>query len=107
MKIIIADSSPLFRNGLNLCLQKVFTAAKVEQLSGFSEIINTLNLQNDISLIILDVDLRDLPWHESLIKIRQLAPNSKIVVRRYFNYQTHNLCRHQRLYFENSRNERN
>lgn len=80
MKIIIADSSPLFRNGLNLCLQKMFTAAKVEQLSGFSEIINTLNLQNDISLIILDVDLRDLPWHESLIKIRQLAKNSKIVV---------------------------
>ncbi len=80
MKIIIADSSPLFRNGLNLCLQKMFAAAKVEQLSGFSEIINTLNQQNDISLIILDVDLRDLPWHESLVKIRRLAPNSKIAV---------------------------
>ena len=78
MKILIADDCPLFCDGLNLRLLEIFPNTVTEQVSGFADTIKFLQKQRDVSLLILNAEMQDMPWHEALKEIRSLT-KSKIL----------------------------
>lgn len=80
MKILIADDHALFRDGLALRLEQIAPEAAIFQASGYSQVIKILKSDNNFDVLIMDVEMQDLPWLESLKQIREIAPNTKIIV---------------------------
>lgn len=80
MKILIADDHALFRDGLALRLEQIVPQAAIFQASGYSQTIKILKSDNNFDILILDVEMQDLPWQESLKQIREIAPQTKIIV---------------------------
>ena len=80
MKILIADDHALFRDGLALSLERLMPEAVITQASGYSQVFKILNSEPLPDVLILDVEMQDLPWLESLKQISQDAPELKIIV---------------------------
>ena len=80
MKILIADDHALFRDGLALRLEEIAPEAAILQASSYSQVFKILNTEPNIDVLILDVEMQDMPWLESLKKIHTLAPKMKIIV---------------------------
>ena len=80
MKILIADDHALFRDGLALRLEEIVPDAVILQASGYSQIFKILRTESQIDVLILDVEMQDMPWLESLKQIHAMAPKMKIIV---------------------------
>ncbi len=80
MKILIADDHALFRDGLALRLEEIAPDAAILQASSYSQIFKILKTESQIDVLILDVEMQDMPWLESLKQIHTLAPKMKIIV---------------------------
>jgi len=80
MKILIADDHALFRDGLSLRLEQIVPEAAISQASGYSQVFKILKSDNSFDILILDVEMQDMPWLESLKQIRELSPQTKIIV---------------------------
>ena len=80
MKILIADDHALFRDGLALRLEQMAPEAAISQASGYSQIFKIIKSDNNFDILILDVEMQDMPWLESLKQIRETAPKTKIIV---------------------------
>ncbi len=80
MKILIADDHALFRDGLALRLEEIVPEAAVLQASSYAQVFKILNTESQIDVLVLDVEMQDMPWLESLKQIHALAPKMKIIV---------------------------
>jgi len=80
MKILIADDHALFRDGLALRLEEIAPDAVILQASSYSQVFKILNTEAQPDVLILDVEMPDMPWLESLKQIHYLAPKMKIIV---------------------------
>ena len=80
MKILIADDHALFRDGLALRLEQIVPEAAISQASGYSQVFKILKSDNKFDILVLDVEMQDMPWLESLRQIREISPQTKIVV---------------------------
>jgi len=80
MKILIADDHALFRDGLALRLEQIVPEALVFQASNYAQIFKMLQDDSEISAIVLDIEMQDMPWLDALRKIRTQAPKASIVV---------------------------
>lgn len=80
MKILIADDHALFRDGLALRLEQIVPDAAISQASGYSQVFKILKSDNKFDILVLDVEMQDMPWLESLRQIREISPQTKIVV---------------------------
>lgn len=80
MKILIADDHALFRDGLALRLEEIAPEAVILQASSYSQVFKILNTEPAVDVLVLDVEMQDMPWLESLKKIHALAPKTKIIV---------------------------
>ena len=80
MKILIADDHALFRDGLALRLEQIAPEAAISQASGYSQIFKIIKSGNNFDILVLDVEMQDMPWLESLKQIRETAPQTKIIV---------------------------
>lgn len=80
MKILIADDHALFRDGLALRLEEIAPDAIISQASSYAQVFKIINAEPDTDVLILDVEMPDMPWLESLKQIRQTAPKMKIIV---------------------------
>lgn len=80
MKILIADDHALFRDGLALRLEEIAPDAVIAQASSYAQVFKILKTEPDTDVLILDIEMPDLPWLESLRQIRQAAPKTKIIV---------------------------
>lgn len=80
MKILIADDHALFRDGLALRLEEIAPDAVITQASSYAQVFKILKAETDIDVLILDVEMPDMPWLESLKQIHQIAPKTKIIV---------------------------
>jgi len=79
IRIFLADSQDLFREGL----KEIFSKIKDIQVTGeASTAENTLikTLNNDYDVILLDVGLPDLDWQETLLQIKKVKLEAKILV---------------------------
>lgn len=80
MKILIADDHALFRDGLALRLEEIAPDAVILQASSYSQVFKILAEETPIDVLILDVEMQDMPWLESLKQIHNQAPHTKVIV---------------------------
>ncbi len=80
MKILIADDHALFRDGLALRLEQIVPEATILQASNYAQIFKIIKADSDISMIILDIEMQDMPWQEALHEIKQETPQTALVV---------------------------
>jgi DNA-binding NarL/FixJ family response regulator len=81
MKILVADDHALFRDGLSMRLEQITPEATIIQASSYTQILKILKEEAlSIDMIILDVEMQDMPWLEALTLIRSLTPNAVIAV---------------------------
>jgi DNA-binding NarL/FixJ family response regulator len=80
MKILIADDHALFRDGLALRLEQIAPDAVILQASNYAQIFKFIKSDSDIAIIILDIEMQDMPWLEALQDMRKLLPKTAIVV---------------------------
>lgn len=80
MKILIADDHALFRDGLALRLENLLPEAVISQASGYSQVLKILKEDSNIDILIMDVEMQDMPWLDTLKRIRETAPKTKIIV---------------------------
>ena len=62
MNILIADNQSLLRDGLSLWLKEIISDAIIFQADSYSQVFNILNKENNIELIIMDIEMQDMPW---------------------------------------------
>ncbi len=80
MKILIADSCPIFRDGLSLHLNRILPDAKIRQAPDYAQFIKILTEERNYDLLFLDWEMPNLP-HQNIFKdIKKLAPLAKIIV---------------------------
>ena len=80
MKILIADDHALFRDGLALRLEEIAPEAIILQAASYSQVFKILNNESQIDVLILDVEMPDMPWLESLKQIHDISPKTKVIV---------------------------
>ncbi len=80
MKILIADDHALFRDGLAMRLEQIIPDAAISQASGYSQVIRNLRENPAFDLLVVDVEMQDMPWLEALKQIRNIAPTTKTIV---------------------------
>ena len=80
MKILIADDHALFRDGLALRLEQIAPEAVILQASNYAQIFKFIKSDSGIAIIILDIEMQDMPWMEALQEMRKLLPQTAIVV---------------------------
>ncbi len=80
MNILIADNQALLRDGLSLWLKEFISDANILQADSYSKVFDILDKENDIELIVMDIEMQDMPWQEALKKIRQQTPHAKLVI---------------------------
>lgn len=80
MKILIADDHALFRDGLALRLEQIAPSAVILQASNYAQIFKIIKTDADISIIILDIEMQDMPWMDALQEMHKTLPKAAIVV---------------------------
>ena len=79
IRVFLADSQDLFREGLKEILSKNQDIQVTgEAGTGEKTLIKTLN--NDYDVILIDVSLPDLTWVDLLNQIKAVKPHSKIII---------------------------
>ncbi|MBP3688309.1 MAG: response regulator transcription factor [Alphaproteobacteria bacterium] len=79
MKVLITDEQSLFRDGLSLRLKQINQDISIIQSSNLAEMQKILSKDSDIDILIMDIDLAELNAAEIINKIKNTAPNTKIV----------------------------
>ena len=79
MKVLITDEQSLFRAGLSLRLKQINQDIAILQSSNLVDMQKILSKEPDIDILIVDIDLAELNAAEIINKIKNLAPNTKIV----------------------------
>lgn len=80
MKILIADDHALYRDGLALRLEQIAPDAVILQASNYAQIFKIIKTDSDISIIILDIEMQDMPWLDALQMMHKMLPQTAIVV---------------------------
>lgn len=80
MKILIADDHMLFRDGLELSLQKISKNPELCFAQDYTSTLEEIKSHPDLDLLILDLDMPDMLWEKGLAKIKEEAPQTKILV---------------------------
>ena len=80
MKILIADDHALFRDGLALRLEQIAPGAAILQASNYAQIFKIIKSDNNISAIVLDIEMQDMPWFDALQEIRRTLPDTALIV---------------------------
>ncbi len=80
MKVLIADDHALFRDGLSLQLEKINPDFIILQAANFNQALKFVETDNNISLVIMDLDMPDMNWQEALKELKSKAPQARFVV---------------------------
>ena len=80
MKILIADAHALFRDGLAMRIEQIVPEATVVQAASFSQVLKILQTEKNPDMIILDIEMPDMPGLNNLREIRDLAPHTALLV---------------------------
>lgn len=80
MKILIADAHALYRDGLALHVEQIAPEATIMQASSFSQVLKILQKTEQPDVLILDIEMSDMPWLSSLKEIRSFIPKMAILV---------------------------
>ena len=80
MKILIADDHALFRDELASRLEEINPDIVLMQAPSFSQSLKIIEKEPDLDMMIVDLDMPDMHWEESIEQLRQKSKNINIVV---------------------------
>lgn len=80
LKILIADDHELFLDGLRLVLSDLDSEITVDTASNHHELQQKADGKTVYDLILTDLAMPGMPWHESLRRLKENNPDTPIVV---------------------------
>lgn len=80
LKILIADDHELFLDGLRLVLSDLDSEITVDTASNHHELQQKADGKTAYDLILTDLAMPGMPWHESLRRLKENNPDTPIVV---------------------------
>lgn len=80
MKVLIADDHALFRDGLSMNLEQIDPDTVVFQAGSFSQALKIIDDEKKLDLVIVDLDMPDMPWEEGIGELRKKANGARFVV---------------------------
>ena len=80
LKILIADDHELFLDGLRLVLSDLGSEITVDTASNHHELQQKADGKTAYDLILTDLAMPGMPWHESLRRLKENNPDTPIVV---------------------------
>lgn len=80
LKILIADDHELFLDGLRLVLSDLDSEIAVDTASNHHELQQKADGKTAYALILTDLAMPGMPWHESLRRLKENNPDTPIVV---------------------------
>ena len=80
LKILIADDHELFLDGLRLVLSDLDSEIAVDTASNHHELQQKADGKTAYDLILTDLAMPGMPWHESLRRLKENNPDTPIVV---------------------------
>ena len=80
LKILIADDHELFLDGLRLVLSDLDSEIAVDTASNHHELQQKADGKTAYDLILTDLAMPGMPWHESLRQLKEHNPDTPIVV---------------------------
>lgn len=80
MRLLIADDHELFRDGLRLVLSELDPELEVLEASTFDEALARVEEPQGVDLILLDLVMPGMTWHEGLAALKQRVGTVPLVV---------------------------
>lgn len=80
LKILIADDHELFLDGLRMVLSGLDGEISVDTASNHRELQQKADGKTAYDLILTDLAMPGMPWHESLRRLKENNPDTPIVV---------------------------
>ena len=80
MRLLIADDHELFRDGLRLVLSELDPELEVLEASTFDEALARVEDPGGVDLILLDLVMPGMTWHEGLGALKQRVGTVPLVV---------------------------
>lgn len=81
MKVLIADDHALFRDALGKLVEELDGSASVIQVSSYAQALKILKNEPNINLVIVDLEMQDLPsWEKGMDELKSAGNGAKLVV---------------------------
>jgi DNA-binding NarL/FixJ family response regulator len=80
MKILLVDDHTLFREGLRLVLSQLEPGCDIYEASNCSAAFDKAREHSDFDVVLLDLNLPDMPGFEALTVLREEHPHMPVVV---------------------------
>lgn len=80
MRVLIADDHALFRDGLSLNLERLDSTVVIFQAGSYSQALKILEEEKNLDLVIIDLDMPDMPWEEGLAELHKKSNGARYVV---------------------------
>jgi DNA-binding NarL/FixJ family response regulator len=80
MKILIADDHELFREGLRQILEQMDPAMTIVEAADFQQAIETVERENDIDIVLMDIAMPGGVWNDTLPRLKDLLPERVPVI---------------------------
>jgi DNA-binding NarL/FixJ family response regulator len=80
VKTLLIDDHALFREGLSMLMEQRFPEVELRQAGDLNQALRCLAQEPDISLVLLDLGLRDSQGADSVHRLRQAHPELTVVV---------------------------
>ncbi len=80
LKVLIADDHDLFLTGLQMTLSDLDDNIRIESAADHRELLAKADGKTPWDLILTDLAMPGMPWHESLRLLREANPETPIVV---------------------------
>src|SRR5258706_14075813 len=79
MKVLLVDDHALLRDGVALVMEREFAGLQLLQAGTLAEMRAAVEQHADIQLVLLDLTLPDGNGIAELPRLREVAPNARIV----------------------------
>ncbi len=79
LRILLVEDHPLFSDALAMTMSEIFDNPRIQTASNLSRSLQYLN-PDPPDFVVLDLNLPDVDGIEGLVRIKKIAPTSKIVV---------------------------
>ena len=80
MNVLIADEHALFRDGLGMLVEQLDASSTIMQASNFVQTLKILGGSNKFDLVIIDLDMHDMPRDKGFSEVCSHCGNAKVVV---------------------------
>ncbi len=80
MRIVVADDHPLVLDGVKTVLERLDPEAEIFEAQDFPQLLNLIGQQQDLTLIVLDLQMPGMDGLEGLSAVQEKAPMTPTII---------------------------